>query len=692
MAKSGIVFCMTLVSLVGSVAVAGCRSTIAAATASPTALPVTAPATVTLPAATASPKPSPTATPFLPTTTPSVTPSATPTGFAPHTIGTLLPPSSQVIGLDNIEQLVEFGRWGQGRVGTVLHSPDGQFLAISGPLGVWVYTADTLQLLQRLDVGIDVGQIAFSPDGTLLALPTQAGLILVRTTDWATLRVIDTSATVAAFSPDGVIVASDDFSNGHDAVVQLWRVTDGQLQVSLVGALGWTDGLSFSPQGDTLAAAAANLAVWTLPDGQLLRSWSNLVSGGRYNAVSYSLDGNLIAAAGDGGLANYQVSTGRRVDWQEVHAGILEDVAFSPDGTFVAGVGNGIYIWEVTGVFVGEVWRKPSQLYSSVSWSMDGENVVVATWNDTVEQWGVSDRLAGPAISGFTSEVSALAWLPDGSALAAGYGDGTTRLQRVVDGSPLQSLDAGLGGVASLAVSPDGKQVAATYEGNQVILWDIVDGSVRHPISEVGYSRPSVAFSPLSDVVALKWFDTIQLWDPESWELHQELTRPNTVFAGLAISDDGQYLATGEYYGRVIVWEVATGETVWALGTNSRDLLMSVAFSPNGKWVAAAELFETIYIWDLSDGRRVMRVSEEPGRRLISADSTEDELSWSPDSHLLASGASDGSICIWSVPDGALVRRIQAHTGWVTALAFSPDGTWLASGSLDGTIRLWGIQ
>jgi len=54
-----------------------------------------------------------------------------------------------------------------------------------------------------------------------------------------------------------------------------------------------------------------------------------------------------------------------------------------------------------------------------------------------------------------------------------------------------------------------------------------------------------------------------------------------------------------------------------------------------------------------------------------------------PDGQSVISGASDHSLRLWSVPDGALLRTFTGHTGEVFGTAFLPDGTMLASASRD---------
>jgi WD40 repeat protein len=63
----------------------------------------------------------------------------------------------------------------------------------------------------------------------------------------------------------------------------------------------------------------------------------------------------------------------------------------------------------------------------------------------------------------------------------------------------------------------------------------------------------------------------------------------------------------------------------------------------------------------------------------------------SPERRLLASGSSDGTIKLWSLPDGALLKTIPGGpAAAVSSVAISPDGRLLVSGA-GQAIELWSL-
>jgi WD40 repeat protein len=74
------------------------------------------------------------------------------------------------------------------------------------------------------------------------------------------------------------------------------------------------------------------------------------------------------------------------------------------------------------------------------------------------------------------------------------------------------------------------------------------------------------------------------------------------------------------------------------------------------------EMRETVELWSVAEGRLVRKL-EGPG-------STASALAFSPDGDVLATGAADGKIRLWSLSGGKLLRTYYAH-GSVDAVAFT---------------------
>ncbi|KAJ7962897.1 periodic tryptophan protein 2-like [Quillaja saponaria] len=66
-------------------------------------------------------------------------------------------------------------------------------------------------------------------------------------------------------------------------------------------------------------------------------------------------------------------------------------------------------------------------------------------------------------------------------------------------------------------------------------------------------------------------------------------------------------------------------------------------------------------------------------------------LAYSPDSQLLATGADDNKVKVWTVSSGFCFVTFSEHTNSVTALHFMASNNCLLSASLDGTVRAWDL-
>jgi WD40 repeat protein len=59
---------------------------------------------------------------------------------------------------------------------------------------------------------------------------------------------------------------------------------------------------------------------------------------------------------------------------------------------------------------------------------------------------------------------------------------------------------------------------------------------------------------------------------------------------------------------------------------------------------------------------------------------------------LAASASDDGTIDVWDIPSGRVLRTLKGHNSSVQSVAMSADGRLVVSTSFDMTIKVWDIS
>jgi WD40 repeat protein len=87
------------------------------------------------------------------------------------------------------------------------------------------------------------------------------------------------------------------------------------------------------------------------------------------------------------------------------------------------------------------------------------------------------------------------------------------------------------------------------------------------------------------------------------WRLRDGFSRVLTASdfypRSVRLSLDGRYIASGDYYGNILIWNVRTGNLV-ARWRGHSNLVASLVFTPDGKSLLSGSWDNQVIQWDVS--------------------------------------------------------------------------------------------
>ena len=557
-------------------------------------------------------------------------------------------------------------------------SHDNQYLAAScfeeqNVIYAWQKNTDKPTICFPIDVAEERGHyfpICFSPIGNLLAYVSAENhrqtLTISDIETGEHIAHLSRSSTLSTyrrlvFSPCGKYIAAN---NGNKEVL-VWNVYNGTLETEPTAYDGrWISRPAYTPDG-TLRVTEIygnKVVIWDAFQNEIIDTFERQKPRrdhflGGHNE-RFSSDGAYIATIlSRSDLCVWTVgSPSTKVSSPADHKPVPHSVTFSPDGKTVAsGHGFGMYqvFWNVEQRQTEQIFPTPKiqaqrstltenltaeekrQWYRISNLSPCGERLALRDHpRGSVEIWDITSETLITELSDSKVFGREKRFSPTGEHFIGAAPKGDIGVWDTRSGEKIKTLP-GDNRMISTSFHPDGKQLAASPRGSSGMLWDIVSGEqigvfptelpedlslyrgdpeqIHQYIQKyrkIGRRYKCVphklAFSPCGTIIACGIQEHIRLRDAATLETRMLILLPETCSRPFALtfSPCGKYLVSGSWWRKglekvsIRIWEVATGKNVhtfWGHTTDVQDL----AFSPDGKLLASGSYDGTILLWDM---------------------------------------------------------------------------------------------
>lgn len=310
----------------------------------------------------------------------------------------------------------------------------------------------------------------------------------------------------------------------------------------------------------------------------------------------------------------------------------LWSVAFSPDGSSIIAVGQGVYFWDARTGRTLKSWEgvRPFKLVEAIDavtrkstrrWegmppynlgklSADGKKLWLHPHQGELWVWDL-ERSAQPVLAGYEGVVTGVVLPhPNGKELVIGERS-DLRVWDIATKKVVREL-AGQGGRHAV-FSRDGKLLACG--ANEVSIWNT---DTWQQLQTFGAAE-QFTLSPDGKIVALSQSSKgVALLDAMTGKEMRFLPADDKAVQRLVFSPDGTKLVQATQWGTRL-WDVSTGQELWPPWPPPRYGLFDAAFSPDGKTLAALN-GSTVRLFDVASGREICPIAEQrlnPGRAIL---------------------------------------------------------------------------
>ncbi len=293
--------------------------------------------------------------------------------------------------------------------------------------------------LARLGKGSIIGDIVFSPDSKMLAIPSSIGIWLYDAQTYKELALLKGNTSrnkKIEFSPNGTILVSVDGRVNN--TIRLWNLsntTDIVKQKAIeIKQKSDISSIAFSPIGGTLATVCNDNTVvlcnsHTGHHKNTLKGHTNRIS-----SIAFATNNVMLASGSiDGTVRLWNLKTGIQMHLLNTNGNPVNAIAFSGDNSILA--------------------------YNTYEGPLH---------QNRIRFWNVTTKTKTPIVIDNVHNITSLVFSPNRKTIV-GIGEFETRIWDIKTGKQIQKY------LGSFTISPDWTQFASTQR-DKILLWNSITG------------------------------------------------------------------------------------------------------------------------------------------------------------------------------------------------------------------------
>jgi WD40 repeat protein len=591
-----------------------------------------------------------------------------------------------------------------GAVEGIAISPDGQQLVSSGvDKTVRLWDAATGKAIRSFTGPQDVvTALAISSDAARLVASSADKNIYSWPLAAAAAEVPAEFALTTAAAVRDVRLSADGqrlLAAGDDMLVHVWDLASRREIERFIGHAAAVSSLAVSADGNTIASGSADKTARISPisvtgfivaDEKPLVDLafagnaaqpanSNWLTIGSDNAVNvWSVDGKLLRSlplgeksprrlavrpAGtelavllsDGYVQVFTIADGKLLYTLEAPAAaaVAEgspapppgQLCYSGDGLkLLVGVRDDLRVFDAASGRLLEAYKEPAAL-TGVAFGT--EAAVVTTRIGAAGNVGLRQLCLERLITGHEGTVNGLAFNVDGNLLASGGADKSVRLWDTKEGALVRRFAGPTAAVTAVAITADGMKIVAGSEDKIARAWNV------SPPADAAAADAAAGVAPLLEIV------------------HPQPVR------GISPSGDSLKLATCGGDGIARVWDLTTGKELERFAAHPAAAL-AVAFAADNRSVVSG-----------GAGGSVQGGTIALLRGIVAHPKKANDLALLQGGAQAATVGAEGSLKLWNLADGAMVRETKSGESPLVTVAARADNQQFAAADAEGRLYLW---